>query len=81
MLYICKRAPFLENTSLELLLHFVLNIEVIDTQVLSKQEKKLFVLIVNVLSTFLIFYVTSAWCPKDQYTEAVVIVHKAQKRE
>ena len=81
MLYICKRTPFLENLSLELLLHIVLNIEVINAQVLSKQVKKLFVLTVNALSTFLIFYVTSAWCPKDQYTEAVVIVHKTRKRE
>ena len=39
MLHICSRMPFLENTSGELLLHIVLNIEVINVEVLSKQVK------------------------------------------
>ena len=39
MLNICSRTPFLENTFGELLLHIVLNIEVINIGVLSKQAK------------------------------------------
>ena len=39
MLHICGRTPFLENTSGELLLHIILNIEVINIDVLSKQVK------------------------------------------
>ena len=39
MLHICSRTPFLENTSGELLLHIILNIEVINIDVLSKQVK------------------------------------------
>ena len=39
MLHICSRTPFLESTSGELLLHIVLNIEVIKVEVLSKQIK------------------------------------------
>ena len=39
MLHICSRTPFLESTSGELLLHTVLNIEVIKVEVLSKQIK------------------------------------------
>ena len=34
MLHICSRAPFLENTSGELLPHFILNIEIINVEVL-----------------------------------------------
>ena len=36
MLHICSRTPFLENTSGELLLYIVLNIEAINIEVLSK---------------------------------------------
>ena len=39
MLHICNRTPFLKNISGELLLHIVLNIEVINVEVLSKQVK------------------------------------------
>ena len=39
MLHICSRTLFLENTSGELLLYIVLNIEVINVEVLSKQVK------------------------------------------
>ena len=39
MLHICSRTSFLESTSGELLLHIVLNIEVIKVEVLSKQIK------------------------------------------
>ena len=39
MLHICSRTPFLENTFGELLLHIVLNIEVINIEVLCKQAK------------------------------------------
>ena len=39
MLHICSRTPFLENTFGELLLHIVLNIEVINIEILSKQVK------------------------------------------
>ena len=39
MLHICSRTSFLENTAGELLLHIVLNIEVINVEVLSKQVK------------------------------------------
>ena len=36
MLHICSKAPFLENTSGELILYIVLNIDVINVEVLSK---------------------------------------------
>ena len=39
MLHICSKTPFLENTFGELLLHIVLNIEVINIEVLSQQVK------------------------------------------
>ena len=39
MLHICSRTPVLENTTGQLLLHIVLNIEVINVEVLSKQVK------------------------------------------
>ena len=39
MLHICSKTPFLENTVGELLLHIVLNIEVINIEVLSKRVK------------------------------------------
>ena len=39
MLHICSKTPFLENTFGELLLHIVLNIEVINIEVLSKRVK------------------------------------------
>ena len=39
MLHICSTAPFSENTSGEMLLHIVLNKEVINVEVLSKQVK------------------------------------------
>ena len=39
MLHICSRMPFLENTSGELSLYIVLNIEVINVEVPSKQVK------------------------------------------
>ena len=39
MLNICSKTPFLENTFGELLLHIVLNIEVINIEVLSKRVK------------------------------------------
>ena len=39
MLHDCRRTPFLESTSGELLLHIVLIIEVINVEVLSKQVK------------------------------------------
>ena len=37
--HICSRAPFLENTSGELILYTVFNIEVINVEVLHKQVK------------------------------------------
>ena len=39
MLHICSKAPFLENTSGELILYIVLNIDVINVEVLSKSVK------------------------------------------
>ena len=45
MLHICSRTPFLGNTFGELLLHSVLNIEVINIEVFSKKVK-------NYLKTF-----------------------------
>ena len=39
MPHICRRTPFIENTSAKLLLYIVLNIEVINVEVLSKQVK------------------------------------------
>ena len=39
MPHICRRTPFIENTSGKLLLYIVLNIEVINVEVLSKQVK------------------------------------------
>ena len=39
MLHICNRMPFLENTSGELLLCIVLNVEVINVEVFSKHVK------------------------------------------
>ena len=36
ILHICSKAPFLENTSGELILYIVLNIDVINVEVLSK---------------------------------------------
>ena len=39
MLHICSRTSFLENTSGELLLHIVLNIEFINVEVLSQKVK------------------------------------------
>ena len=36
MVHVCSRTPFLENTSGELLLHIVLNIEDINAKFLSK---------------------------------------------
>ena len=44
-LHICSRTPFLENTFGELLLHSVLNIEVINIEVFSKK-------VINYLKTF-----------------------------
>ena len=56
MLHICSKTPFLEITSGELLLCVVLNIELKNTEDLSKQIKKLFEIdfnIINTLSNFL----------------------------
>ena len=39
MQHICSRTPFLENNSGELLLYIVLNIEIVNVEVLSKQVK------------------------------------------
>ena len=39
MLLVCRRTPLIENTSGKLLLYIVLNIEVINVEVLSKQVK------------------------------------------
>ena len=39
MLHICSRTLFLENTSGELLLHIILNIDVINVEVLSELVK------------------------------------------
>ena len=39
MLRICSRTPLLENTSGELLLYIILNIEVVNVEVLFKQVK------------------------------------------
>ena len=52
MLHDCSRTPLLENTSGELLLHIVLNIEVTNEEVLSKQVKKLFEIHFSVINTF-----------------------------
>ena len=39
ILYVCSRIPFLDITSGELFLYTVLNLEVINVEVLSKQVK------------------------------------------
>ena len=39
MLHICIRTPFLLNTGGELLLHIVVNVEVVNVKVLPKQVK------------------------------------------
>ena len=62
MLNICSRTPFLENSFGELLLHIVLNIEV-----LSKLVKN-YLKYISILQTlFLTLYVTFAWWPKVSF--------------
>ena len=51
MLHICSRTSFLLNTAGELLLHIVLNIEVINVEVLSNQAKKCEIHF-NIINTF-----------------------------
>ena len=51
MLHICSRTPFSKNTSGELLLYIVLNIEVINVEILSKQVKN-FEIYFNIENTF-----------------------------
>ena len=58
MLHICRRTPLIENTSEKLLLYIVLNIEVINVEVLSKQVKNCLKYISIIKTLFLTLYVS-----------------------
>ena len=55
MLNIWRRTSFLENTTGELLLYIVRNIEVMNVEVLSKKVKKLLQIRLNIIKTFFNF--------------------------
>ena len=55
MLNIWRRTSFLENTTGELLLYIVRNIEVMNVEVLSKKVKKLLQIRLNIIKTFFKF--------------------------
>ena len=59
-LYICSRTPFSENTSGELPLHIVLNIEVINVEVLFKQVENCLKYISKLQTLFITLYATLA---------------------
>ena len=60
MPYICSRTPFSENTSEELPLYIVLNIEVINVEVLFKQVKSCLKYISKLQTLFITLYATLA---------------------
>ena len=67
MLHICSRTSFLENTAGELLLHIVLNIEVINVEVLSKQVKNCLKYISIIKTLLLTLYVSFTWWPNISF--------------
>ena len=79
MLYICNRMIFLKNTSGELLLYIILNLEIINVEVLSKQVKNYFKYFkyFKHLSNFIRNFFLVA---KGYFSEAVVVIVKSRKR-
>ena len=79
MLYICNRTIFLKNTSGELLLYIILNLEIINVEVLSKQVKNYFKYFkyFKHLSNFIRNFFLVA---KGYFSEAVVVIVKSRKR-
>ena len=80
MLHICSRTPFLRNTSGELLLYIVLNIEVIHLEVLFKRVNNCLKYISILLTLFLTLYVTFAWWVKVSFQKPPMVVDKRRKR-
>ena len=67
MLLICRGTPLIENTSGKLLVYIVLNIEVINVEVLSKQVKKFLKYISVIKTLFLTLYVSFTWWPEISF--------------
>ena len=78
-LHICSRLPFLENTSGELLLYIVLNTEVTNVEVLSKQLKNCLKYISILQTLFLTLYVTFAWWPKVSFQKPQWLLIKHER--
>ena len=63
-----------------MLLHIFLNIEVINTEVLSKQVKKLFEIHFNITNTFFNFICDLCLVAKGWLLEAPAVVDKTRKK-
>ena len=79
MLHICSRTPFSKNTSGELLLYIVLNIEVINVEILSKQVKNCLKYISILKTLFLTLDVTFAWWPKVSFQKPQRLLIKHER--
>ena len=75
MLHICRRTPFIENISGKLLLYIVLNMEVINVEVLSKQLNCL--KYISIIKTLLLtLYVSFTWWPNISFQMPMWLLKK-----
>ena len=79
MLLVCRRTPLIENTSGKLLLYIVLNIEVINVEVLSKQVKNFLKYISVIKTLFLTLYVSFTWWPKISFQMTMWLLKNTKK--
>ena len=69
----------MENTSGKLFLYIVLNIEVINVEVLSKQVKNCLKYISIIKTLFLTLYVTFTWWPKISFQMPMWLLKNTKK--
>ena len=75
--FFCKYAtPFIVNTSGKLLLYIVLNIEVINEEVLSKQVKNCLKYISIIKTLLLTLYVSFTWWPNVNFQKPMWLLKK-----